>query len=70
MSNNTFNVKQSDDIGYSLTWCIETKKYEDEGYSYFWSGKHNKDNDPERYRERIRAGKRKSYANPHILGSC
>lgn len=63
-------VKQGELQGYSLTWCIETKKYVDEGYSYFWSGKHHKDTDPERYKQRLRAGRKKSYANPHVLGSC
>ena len=63
-------VKQGELQGYSLTWCIETKKYVDEGYSYFWSGKHHKETDPERYKQRLRAGRKKSYANPHVLGSC
>ena len=63
-------AKQADDIGYSLTWCIETKKMVDQGYDYFWSGEHHKESNPQRYSQRKAASKRKSYANPHILGSC
>lgn len=63
-------AKQAEDIGYSLTWCIETKKMVDQGYDYFWSGKHHKESDPKRYAQRKEAKKRRVYANPHILGSC
>ena len=72
MPKNTFknNVQKADDIGYSLTWCIETKKMVDQGYNYFWSGEHHKGIDPQRYNQRKAARKRRVYTNPHILGSC
>ena len=63
-------AKQAEDIGYSLAWCIETKKMVDEGYQYFWSGEHHKGINPKRYAQSKAARKRRNYTNPHILGSC
>ena len=61
-------AKQADDIGYSLTWCIETKKMVDQGYDYFWSGEHHKESNPQRYSQRKAARKERATLTHIFLG--